>query len=56
MDVQSYNSLWTYHPFDTITIDEMLVSVMRQPRIFTREDIVEINCHGEFVREAGGIA
>ena len=27
-------------------IDEVLVSVMRSPRTFTREDIVEINCHG----------
>jgi tRNA modification GTPase len=28
------------------TVDEALVSVMRSPRSFTREDIVEINCHG----------
>ena len=27
-------------------IDEVLVSVMKSPRTFTREDIVEINCHG----------
>ena len=27
-------------------IDEVLVSVMRSPRTFTREDIVEINTHG----------
>ncbi len=27
-------------------IDEVLVSVMRAPRTYTREDIVEINCHG----------
>ncbi len=27
-------------------IDEVLVSVMRAPNTFTREDIVEINCHG----------
>ncbi len=27
-------------------IDEVLVSVMRAPKTFTREDIVEINCHG----------
>ncbi|KAA9301132.1 MULTISPECIES: tRNA uridine-5-carboxymethylaminomethyl(34) synthesis GTPase MnmE [Aerococcus] len=27
-------------------IDEVMVSVMRSPRTFTREDIVEINCHG----------
>lgn len=27
-------------------IDEVMVSVMKNPRTFTREDIVEINCHG----------
>jgi len=27
-------------------LDEVLVSVMRAPRTFTREDIVEISCHG----------
>jgi tRNA modification GTPase len=28
------------------TVDEVLVAVMRAPRTFTREDIVEITCHG----------
>ena len=27
-------------------IDEVLVSVMKAPKTFTTEDIVEINCHG----------
>ena len=27
-------------------IDEVLVTVMKSPKTFTREDIVEINCHG----------
>ena len=27
-------------------IDEVLVSIMRAPKTYTREDIVEINCHG----------
>jgi tRNA modification GTPase len=27
-------------------VDEVLVSVMRAPRTFTREDVVEITCHG----------
>lgn len=30
-------------------IDEVLVSVMRPPRTYTREDVVEINCHGGIV-------
>ncbi|UOQ44744.1 tRNA uridine-5-carboxymethylaminomethyl(34) synthesis GTPase MnmE [Halobacillus salinarum] len=29
--------------------EEVMVSVMRAPRTFTREDIVEINCHGGLV-------
>ena len=28
------------------TVDEVLVAVMRAPRTFTREDTVEISCHG----------
>ena len=27
-------------------MDEVLVTVMRAPRTYTREDVVEINCHG----------
>src|SRR5207247_86699 len=27
-------------------VDEVLLSVMRAPRTFTREDVVEITCHG----------
>jgi len=27
-------------------VDEVLVAVMRAPKTYTREDIVEINCHG----------
>lgn len=30
-------------------IDEVMVSVMRAPKTFTREDIIEINCHGGIV-------
>ncbi|MCO7126097.1 tRNA uridine-5-carboxymethylaminomethyl(34) synthesis GTPase MnmE [Sporolactobacillus shoreicorticis] len=28
------------------TVEEVMVSVMRKPKTFTREDVVEINCHG----------
>src|SRR5947207_13531598 len=27
-------------------VDEVLLAVMRAPRTFTREDVVEITCHG----------
>lgn len=30
-------------------IDEVLISVMRAPHTYTREDVVEINCHGGIV-------
>lgn len=30
-------------------IDEVLITVMRAPRTYTKEDIVEINCHGGMV-------
>lgn len=30
-------------------VDEVMVSVMRAPKTYTREDIIEINCHGGLV-------
>ena len=30
-------------------VDEVLLTVMRSPRTYTREDVVEINCHGGLV-------
>lgn len=30
-------------------VDEVLVSVMKGPKSFTREDVVEINCHGGII-------
>lgn len=32
-----------------VIIDEVMVSIMRAPRSFTMEDIVEINCHGGII-------
>ncbi|KAB5846187.1 tRNA uridine-5-carboxymethylaminomethyl(34) synthesis GTPase MnmE, partial [Bifidobacterium adolescentis] len=40
------------HIFDPKTheeIDEVMVSLMLAPKTFTREDVVEINCHGGIV-------
>ncbi|MGM7684022.1 tRNA uridine-5-carboxymethylaminomethyl(34) synthesis GTPase MnmE [Cytobacillus sp. Hm23] len=36
-------------PINNETIDEVMVSVMKGPKTFTREDVVEINCHGGLV-------
>ncbi|WP_044641419.1 tRNA uridine-5-carboxymethylaminomethyl(34) synthesis GTPase MnmE [Risungbinella massiliensis] len=33
-------------PDSETKIDEVLVTVMRAPRTFTREDVVEVSCHG----------
>lgn len=36
-------------PAEARLMDEVMLSVMKQPRTFTREDVVEINCHGGIV-------
>lgn len=36
-------------PHDGRVIDEVLLTVMLAPRTYTREDVVEINCHGGIV-------
>lgn len=38
-----------YDPTDNSLVDEVMVSVMRAPKTFTREDVVEINTHGGIV-------
>ncbi|MCS1352694.1 tRNA uridine-5-carboxymethylaminomethyl(34) synthesis GTPase MnmE [Mechercharimyces sp. CAU 1602] len=37
---------YIHHPERGERIDEVLVTVMRAPRTFTREDVVEVSCHG----------
>ncbi|WP_078378442.1 tRNA uridine-5-carboxymethylaminomethyl(34) synthesis GTPase MnmE [Sutcliffiella halmapala] len=36
-------------PKTKLTVEEVMVSVMRGPKTFTREDVIEINCHGGLV-------
>jgi len=36
-------------PSTMARVDEVLVTVMRAPRSFTMEDVVEISCHGGFI-------
>ncbi len=36
----------TVHSPQYETIDEVLLTVMRAPKSYTKEDVVEINCHG----------
>lgn len=44
--VQSHTINYGYIIDNNSIIDEVLVSVMKAPKTFTREDIVEINTHG----------
>lgn len=48
--LDSYSSHTIHYGFiidrDGKVIDEVMVSVMKAPRSYTREDTVEINCHG----------
>lgn len=34
------------HPVELVPVDEVMLVVMRQPKSYTKEDIVEIHCHG----------
>jgi tRNA modification GTPase len=36
-------------PGEGTLLDEVLLTVMRKPKTYTREDIVEINCHGGYL-------
>lgn len=42
------HTVWYGHIIqrDSEVVDEVLLTVMRAPKTYTREDIVEINCHG----------
>jgi tRNA modification GTPase len=36
-------------PHEEQVVEEVMVSVMRGPKTFTKEDVIEINCHGGIV-------
>ena len=44
--VKSHTVHYGHIVYNNETIDEVLVSVFKAPKTFTREDVVEINCHG----------
>lgn len=44
--VKTYTIHYGFILDDESVIDEVLVSVMRAPKSYTAEDVVEINCHG----------
>jgi len=48
---QSHKMLYGHivDPADERVVDEVLLAIMRAPNSYTREDVVEINCHGSIV-------
>lgn len=48
-DIKSYTINYGHIYDGEELIDEVLVSVMKAPNTYTREDIVEINCHGGYL-------
>lgn len=50
-ELRSYRIIYGYiiDPATGEKIDEVIVSVMRSPYSYTREDVVEINCHGGMI-------
>ena len=47
--VESHTLNYGYIKNDEEIIDEVLVSIMKEPRTYTKENIVEINCHGGII-------
>ncbi|MCX7913118.1 MAG: tRNA uridine-5-carboxymethylaminomethyl(34) synthesis GTPase MnmE [Thermodesulfovibrionales bacterium] len=47
-DLRTHSIIHGYiiDPENNTRVDEVLCTVMRSPKTYTREDIVEINCHG----------
>lgn len=48
-DVPGYTAKYGYITDGDSVIDEVLVLVMRAPKSYTREDVIEIDCHGGVV-------
>lgn len=48
-DVPSHTIHYGFIEDNGVKLDEVLVAVMRAPKTYTREDIVEIDCHGGIV-------
>ncbi|MEB3217776.1 MAG: tRNA uridine-5-carboxymethylaminomethyl(34) synthesis GTPase MnmE [Nostocales cyanobacterium 94392] len=49
--VESHRILYGYirHPQTQLLIDEALLLIMKAPRSYTREDVVEFHCHGGII-------
>lgn len=40
---------WIIDPNSQEKVDEVLIIVMKAPNTYTKEDVIEINCHGGFI-------
>lgn len=45
-DVKSHTIHYGNIVYNNVVIDEVLVMLMKKPNTYTKEDIIEINCHG----------
>ena len=45
----SINHGWIIDPKSKTVIDEVLLSIMKGPKTYTKEDMIEINCHGGWI-------
>ncbi|MGA1796180.1 MAG: tRNA uridine-5-carboxymethylaminomethyl(34) synthesis GTPase MnmE [bacterium] len=45
----SINHGWIMDPGSGQVVDEVLISILKAPKTYTREDMVEINCHGGMI-------
>lgn len=49
-EIDTYNMLYGHIiDIEGNTIDEVVVTLMKKPKSYTREDVVEINCHGGII-------
>ena len=48
-EIKSYTINYGHIYDGDILVDEVLVSIMKAPNTYTREDIIEINCHGGYL-------
>ena len=46
---RSINYGWIIDPRNHRVVDEVLLTVLKGPKTYTREDMIEINCHGGWI-------
>lgn len=46
LNKESHTITYSYIESKNEIIDEVLITIMKTPKTFTKEDVVEINCHG----------